>query len=189
MGQLIEGFTLECVGKSGAVFNVEKLDWLNFEHLRRKPDAEVLTMVKEYISASPYSVQRFDDQYLLSIIAAMRERATFVKDFAEKCPYFYRAPAQYEPEVVQKRWKPESRSHLRQLQQEFSELDHPSKEDYEAALHRTAESLKINFSELIHPLRLAVSGMGAGPGLYDILMILGKDETVRRITYAIDQLP
>ncbi len=189
MDQLLEAFALERVGKSGAVFNVEKLNWLNFEHLRRKPDAEVLTMVKEYIAASAYSIERFEDQYLLSIIAAMRERAAFVKDFVEKCPYFYRAPEQYEPEVVQKRWKAESRSHLRRLLEEISKLDHPSKEDYEAALHRTAESLKIKSSDLVHPLRLAVSGMGVGPGLYDILIILGKDETLRRITSAIDQLP
>jgi glutamyl-tRNA synthetase len=185
---LVHEFSLERVGKSGAVFNVEKLDWLNFQHLRRKSDGEVLTMLREYLAGSPLSPLHFEDAYLLSVIGAMRERATFVKDFVEKCPYFYQAPGQYEVDVVKKRWKPESAGQLKRLAEEFSRLENPTKEQYEFMLHRIAEELKIKQSELIHPLRLAVSGMGAGPGLYDILVILGRDETVRRIHAAIEKI-
>jgi glutamyl-tRNA synthetase len=67
-------------------------------------------------------------------------------------------------------------------------MQNPKKEDYEAALHRVAASMKINNSDLIHPLRLAVSGMGSGPGLFDILFILGKEETVARINSAIERV-
>jgi glutamyl-tRNA synthetase len=67
-------------------------------------------------------------------------------------------------------------------------LENPQKEDYEAALDRAAETLKVKHGDLIHPLRLAVSGMGAGPGLYDILLIFGKEETIRRMNSAIERL-
>lgn len=188
MDELINEFSLERVGKSGAVFNVEKLDWLNSQHLRKKPDAEVLSMLKEYLARLSFAGKRFDDQYLITIIGAMRERATFAKDFVEKCGYFYQTPDQYEPDVVKKRWKPETPEQLKTLAEEFSRMENPKKEEYESALHRLAETLKIKQSDLIHPLRLAVSGMGAGPGLYDILVILGKEETIRRIHSAIERM-
>jgi glutamyl-tRNA synthetase len=188
MEELVKEFTLERVGKSGAVFNVEKLNWLNFQHLRNKPDAEVLVMLREALSQSRLSGGTFTDIYLLSVITAMRERVTFVKDFLEKSPYFFEPPAQYEEEVVKKRWKPESGKYLQKLAEELSKLGNPQKEEYETALHSVSEALNIKHSDLIHPLRLAVSGVGGGPGLYDILFILGKDETIKRITSAIEGL-
>ena len=188
MDDLIKEFSLERVGKSGAVFNVEKLDWLNFQHLRLKTDEDVLNMVTEYLQRSLFSGKQYSDQYLLSVIAAMRERASFIKDFVDKCPYFYQSPELYDPEVVKKRWKPESASQLQVLAGKFGGLNLGTKDDYESALHQAAEDLKIKAGELIHPLRLAVSGVGAGPGLYDILAILGKEEILRRIQKAIQQL-
>jgi glutamyl-tRNA synthetase len=186
--ELVREFSIERVGKSGAVFNIDKLDWLNAQHLRKKPDAEILMMLKEQLSVSTPGGNHFDDAYLLSIIGAMRERVTFAKDFVEKSPYFFQPPTQYDPDVVKKRWKKETPEQLRLMVEEFSLLEHPQKQDYESALRRVAETLKVKASDLIHPVRLAVSGMGAGPGLYDILFILGKDETIRRITAAIEML-
>jgi glutamyl-tRNA synthetase len=67
-------------------------------------------------------------------------------------------------------------------------LHHPTREQYEATLHATAQQLGIGNGQLIHPLRLAVSGVGAGPGVFDLVAILGKDETIRRLTTAITKL-
>ena len=186
--ELVNEFSLERVGKAGAVFNVEKLSWMNFEHLRRKPDSEVLAMLKEHLAITKFKEYHLSDDYLILVITAMRERATFIKDFVEKCPYFYEPPSEYDPEVRKKRWKQDTPVHLGALGVEFSELQNPAKEDFEASLHRTAERLQLKNSDLIHPLRLAVSGMGIGPGVFDILFILGKDETLRRITTAIERI-
>jgi len=186
--ELVREFSLERVGKSGAVFNVEKLNWLNSEYLKRMPESEVLGLLKTYLAQTPYSGQTFDDTFLLNVIRVMRERATFIKDLVEKCRYFFEKPAVYDLDVVKKRWKPESGSQLKKLLEEFAQLQNPGKEQFESALHKTAESLQIKTSELIHPLRLAVSGVGAGPGLYDILTIIGKEETIQRLNMAIEKL-
>jgi glutamyl-tRNA synthetase len=186
--QLVKEFSLERVGKSGAVFNVEKLNWLNFQHLKLKPDTEVLAMLKEQLKQSAFAGTEFKDEYLLNVIVAMRERASFVRDFVEKSPYFFQAPSEYDPEVIKKRWTTDSSVRLKALVVEFSKLSSPLKNDYELALHRVAEALSIKPSDLIHPLRLAVSGVGAGPGLYDILAVIGNDETIRRISAAIERL-
>ena len=186
--ELIDQFSLEKVNKAGAVFNLEKLNWLNFEHLRKKSDAEVLTMLKEYLAQSWIGEKHLDDEYLMKVIGAMRDRVAFVKDFVKNSPYFFEAPVQYDPDVLKKRWKPETPEHLKNLIEEFSRLENPRKDDYETALHRAAEALHVDHSSLIHAVRLAMSGVGAGPGLYDILFILGKEETIRRIDSAIERL-
>lgn len=186
--ELVKEFTLERVGKSGAVFNHEKLDWMNFEHLRRKPDVKVLEMLKQELAATSFEDKHFDDAYLLNVIGAMRDRVTFVKDFIDKSPYFFQPPERFDPDVVKKRWKTESAGYLKVLAEEFSLLENPTKEGYEAVLHRTAEKMKAGNGAFIHPLRLAVSGVGSGPGLFDILFIIGKEETIRRITSAIEKL-
>ena len=186
--ELTKEFSLERVGKSGAIFNLEKLNWMNAEHLRRKSAAEILPLLREALAKSEFAGQEFSDEYLVGIITAMRERVSFVRDFVEKCPYFFQPPSAYDPDVARKRWKKETPAYLRALVEEFSKLGTPTQADYEAALHRVAEALKIKNSELIHPLRLAVSGMGAGPGVYDILALLGKEESVRRITKALETL-
>ncbi|NIM21671.1 MAG: glutamate--tRNA ligase, partial [Candidatus Latescibacteria bacterium] len=103
--QLIQEFSLERVGKAGAIFNIEKLNWLNFQHLRKKSDAEVLGMLKDHLAESEIGGKQFHDEYLLKIIDAMRERVTFVRDFIQKSPYFFEAPAHYDSNVVTKSWK------------------------------------------------------------------------------------
>jgi glutamyl-tRNA synthetase len=186
--ELVKEFSLERVGKSGAVFNVEKLNWLNFEYLKRMPESDVLKLLKVHLAQTLYAGKEYGDAYLLSVIRAMRERTSFVKDLVDKSPYFFEQPAQYDQEVTKKRWNPETGHQMKILLVEFVQLQNPGKEHFEAALHKAAESLQIKNSELIHPLRLAVSGVGAGPGLYEILAILGKEETIRRINTAIMKL-
>ncbi len=185
MEDLIQQFSLGQVNKSGAVFNVEKLDWLNFEHLRKKPDEEVLFMLREALSRSRVNKLRFEDQYLLRVIHVMRKRISFIKDIIDNSPYFFERPKQYNESVVSKRWNNNISSYLEELIKVFSSLSNPSKEDYENVVQTTAERLHIKNSELIHAVRLAVSGVGGGPGLYELLDILGKDETIERIREAI----
>ncbi|MBI1806345.1 MAG: glutamate--tRNA ligase [Ignavibacteria bacterium] len=186
--ELIQQFSLERVNKAGAIFNIEKLNWLNAEHLRRKPDEELLRMLKEALAQSNFKNAKHDDEYLLKVIFAMRERVSFVNDFIEKGSYFFEPPNEYDQEVVRKRWKAETPSQLKQLAEEFSKLTSPTKQDYEAALQNTADVFHVGNGTLIHAVRLAVSGVGGGPGVYDILFILGKDESLKRMHTAIERL-
>ena len=187
--ELVENFSLERVNKSGAVFNIEKLNWLNAEHLRKKPDTEILKLLKEELSNSKYIENNYTDDYLLKIIEAMKERVSFVKEFIVKSPYFFEAPAKYDEAVVSKRWKDKSAELMKKLIEKFQMFEKPAKEDYENILKETAAELRVGNGQLIHPLRLAVSGMGAGPGVFDIVDIIGKEETIKRINKAIETIP
>lgn len=188
MEELCEKFSLERVHKSGAVFNLEKLNWLNYEHLRQKPNNVVLEMLKSEVAQSKYSNQVYTDEYLLQVIEAMKERVSFVKEYLTKSPYFFEPPTEYDETVLKKRWKEDSPELLKKLRDNFAELTNPAKEDFENALHKTAEQMHVGNGKLIHPLRVSVSGMGEGPGVYDIVVVIGKDETLKRIDQAIEKL-
>lgn len=186
--ELIKKFSLERVNKAGAVFDLQKLNWLNAEHLRKKSDTELLGLLKAEIQKSRFKYLNYSDDYLLLIIHAMKERVSFVHEFIESCKYFYEAPTEYEQKSVEKNWKDDTPANLKKLIAEFSKLDAPKKEDYEEALNKVADELKLGKGKLIHPLRLAVSGQSTGPGMYDLLFILGKDEVINRIKNAIKKL-
>ncbi|HSP88112.1 MAG TPA: glutamate--tRNA ligase [Ignavibacteriaceae bacterium] len=188
LDELIENFSLDRVNKSGAVFNIEKLNWLNGEHLRKKKNSDLLNLLKEELSNSKYKDHIYTDEYLLKVIDAMKERVIFIKDYLEKSPYFFEAPKDYEEPVVQKRWKDNSSSLMKKLINKFQNLENASKMDYENALKETAVEENVSNGDLIHPLRLAVSGMGAGPGVFDIVEILGKEESIKRIEKALTEI-
>ena len=188
MDELIEKFSLERVHKAGAVFNLEKLNWLNYEHLRRKPDSEVLKMLRAEIEKSEFKNNNYTDNYLLKVIPAMKERVSFIKEYLTKGSYFFEAPKEFEQKNLQKRWKDNSPDFLIKFRDNIIELSNPTKDDYEKILDQTAQELNTGKGNIIHPLRTAVSGSGEGPGVFDILSIIGKDETITRINTALKKL-
>lgn len=188
LGELIEKFSIERVNKAGAVFNIEKLTWLNAEHLRAKNDDEILLLLKEALTKSKYKDENLNDDYLLLIIKAMKERVTFVEDYINSSFYFFEEPENYDESVIKKRWKPETPEELTALAKNISSFSNPQKEDFEKALRSTAEELNVSAGKLIHTVRLAVSGIGTGPGVYDLLFILGKEKVISRIYKAIERI-
>jgi glutamyl-tRNA synthetase len=188
MNELIRNFSLERVNKSGAVFDLEKLNWLNAEHLRKMKDKDILPFLKEEILHSTFCTLHFSDNYLLQVITAMKERVSFVKEFITNCQYFYTAPLEYEQRSIEKNWNAETPSLLRKIRDVFASLRDPTKEDFEQALTTVAAELNIGKGKLIHPLRLAISGISTGPGVFDIVTILGKEEVIKRIDTAIEKI-
>lgn len=187
--EMVDNFSLERVNKSGAVFNLEKLNWMNFEHLRMKSDDEVIALIRSELDKSSFDSKQYRDEYLAKIIHAMKDRINFAAEYITNCPYFFDAPKKYEEAAVQKNWKPETPANLRALKEKFELLQNPSVHDYENALSETAVQLNIGKGKLIHPLRLAVSGVSIGPGMFELLDILGKDEVLQRIDAALNTLP
>lgn len=187
--EMIKRFSLDRVNKSGAVFNVEKLDWLNGLHIRNKDSAELLLFYKEELKKSKYSDINFSDEIMLKIIDAMKERITFVKDLVNNCNYFYERPVEYDVNIIKKRWKDDSGKLLTEYAAALPNIDIKEKHDYETALKLVAEKNDCGAGRIIHPLRLAVSGVGIGPGIYDLLDIIGKEEVIKRINIALNEIP
>ncbi len=185
--ELKHEFTLERVGKSGAIFNVEKLQWLNQQHIRLKSDDELLAIVK------PMAVEKgwtqCSDSYIKQVIGIMKERVSFYRDFVNECRYLFEDPKTFDENGRAKNWKPDSPAHLQKLVEKFSSLQEFSAAVVEQVLRVTAEELSIGAGKLIHPLRLAISGVSQGPSLFHLIEILGKEATLRRIQFALQTIP
>jgi glutamyl-tRNA synthetase len=115
LNELAEHFSLERVNKSGAVFNVEKLNWLNAEHLRTKSSEELLKDLKAELAESKYKNEKYDDAKLIKVIDAMRERVSFIKEIITNGFYFFEEPETYEESAVKKGWKSDSPQLLEKL--------------------------------------------------------------------------
>lgn len=186
--ELIKSFSLERVNDSGAVFDIEKLNWLNEEHLRAKPDSEIVVMLREELQHTKYAKDDYTDEYLVNVIEAMKPRITFVKDIYEKAFYFFEEPETYEEASVKKGWKPNSPDILKKFAEKISAIENPKKEDYEKAIADTATEMNVGKGNVIHPLRLATSGVSGGPGINDICYIIGKEKIDERIKRIVEKL-
>lgn len=188
LDELVKEFSLERVNKAGAIFNIEKLNWINLQHIHQKTNEDLIPILKDILANSKYKNLSLSDEYLANVIGAMRVRINYVGGILEKSSYFFETPQSYDENVLKKYWRQETPTQLTKLIQEYNLLQNPTKEDYETTLKKTAEQLGIGAGKLIHPTRLSVSGVGEGPGLYDILFTLGKEEVIKRIQTAINKI-
>ncbi|MCF8382541.1 MAG: glutamate--tRNA ligase [Chlorobium sp.] len=193
--ELIEKFSLERVGKAGAVFNVEKLNWLEKQYIKSRPAADIIRTIKPLLAAelsrkeTPLSVEVItSDSYLEAVIELMRERVGFEHEFVTFSSYFFFEPEAYEEEAVQKRWTPETNGLLREFSSVLETLDPFSAETIEAALKDFVAPRGLKPAVLIHPLRIVASGVSFGPSLYHMLEVLGREAVLRRISKGIGQI-
>jgi glutamyl-tRNA synthetase len=195
--ELIKTFDIRRVQKGGATFAAEKLEWLNREHLRRLPEGELVARLTAYLASlqpdSPLYASlrkgKAREAFLLKILRVERERMKTLADFIELAGFFFVLP-EYEPELL--RWQndpPEkgeraltrSRELLASLKGE--EL---SKETVAPALQDLMR--EEGTGSVLWPLRVALSGKRASPDPFDILEVLGKKESMRRIDIAREKL-
>jgi glutamyl-tRNA synthetase len=176
--ELVEEFSLERVNKSGAIFSREKLDWYNQIYLRQEPAERILEELRPLLAGRGWD--RFPESYLLAGIELIRERVTLVRDYLENAPWLFVDPESYDEETVKKRWKPDSPGRLRDARG-LLETCPWAVADLEAGYHALAQTKGVGVGQYIHPTRLAVSGMGKGPGLYEMLEVLGRETCLRRI--------
>jgi glutamyl-tRNA synthetase len=186
LSDLVGEFSLERVGKSGAIFDLEKLRWLNAEYLRRRSPNEIVGELRPLLAEK--GISGFDDNYLQKIVELTRERITFVREIPEKSGWFFADPVEYEAETVAKRWRPGSRDLMAKLLPSIEAGAPFVAATLEETLKSFAERESVKLSDLVHPLRLACTGVGAGPGLYALMETLGRETCARRIRNAVEIL-
>jgi glutamyl-tRNA synthetase len=183
MSELVKEFSLERVGKAGAVFNIDKLNWMNQQHLKAMTNEALLPLVKPYFLKMGWD--SFSDEYFQNVIELLKERVVVVNDFAAMASYFFEDPTLYDETAKAKNWKPETPSVLKSLNVKFQALSQFDSASIENALRTTATEYNIGAGKLIHPLRLALSGIAQGPSLFHLAEVLGKETTLRRIETAL----
>lgn len=174
--ELISLFSLERVGKAGAKFDADKTKWFNQQYLRSASNSELAELVLETENLE------IDKIKLEKIVGLMKERATFIKDILNEGQYFFSAPKEYDANTLAKKWNKEtSESILNTLHMSFSNIEVFSTENIETTFNTFLKENNLGFGQVGPLFRLAVTGLGMGPSLFEISAILGKEEVLNRI--------
>ena len=181
--ELIASFTLEGITGSNAVFDVGKLDWMNGQYIARLSVEQLASaVVPLLVSEGLWPAGTAPTAWLLQLIALLRPRAKRLVDFAEQARPFLAETVEYEDEAVRKHLGvPGLTQHVNALAQALREVMPFDEQHVEAAVRRTAEQQDIKAAPLIHATRVAVTGRTASPGIFEVLVLLGRDRTLARL--------
>jgi len=186
----IREFSLNKVSKTAAVYDVNKLTWINGIYLRTLDldyiTKETIPFLIERGLINRYEIEEKYD-YIKRVVDAVREKVKLLSEIADASVYFFKDIDEYDPKGVKKRFMKDNVVEL--LTKGMEVLENTSDfsvESVEKAYRNLIEELGINGGDIIHPTRLALTGRTVGPGLFDIISILGKEECLKRMSKAIE---
>lgn len=176
--EMISAFSLERVGKSGAKFDYEKARWFNQQYLMNKDDEKIAVELAGLLSKKGIGAPA---AFLEKVAAMMKERVHFIPEILDKAYYLFEPIASYDDKTIQKRWKPENRDKMNVLAETIKNILSFDSETIESTVKQFMEEQELGFGEVLPILRLAVSGTTMGPSVFDIMALLGHEETVNRM--------
>ena len=185
--EMVAQFAIQKVQKKGAVYDEKKLHWIAGQHLARVSEDEILQSIR---SEEPNWQRHAKDEYIHHILKLMKIRAKTFNELKDMTGYFFSDPVTFDQEAAAKRWKDKSLNKLiEKYIQRLENIANWSAADLEKVLRATAEDMAVSAAKLIHPVRLAVSGQSEGPGLFELLELLGKMTCIRRLRKALTRFP
>ncbi|WP_159018788.1 glutamate--tRNA ligase [Algibacter sp. L3A6] len=175
--ELIAAFDLKKVNKSGARFDPDKIKWFNHHYMQEQNNEELADIFKN----SRPELADIDTSYIAMAINLIKERATFVSDFWDLSHFFFVTPATYDEKASKKALKEGTEDIMKQLIAILNANTDFSVETLTTEIKGWITSNEISFGKVMMPLRLALVGALQGPDVFDIIYMIGKDETVKRI--------
>ena len=177
LDELIAAFDLNKVNKSGARFDPDKTKWFNHHYMQEQNDYELAEAFKNHNS----ELADIDVSYIEMVIALVKERATFVSDFWDLSHFFFIAPTSYDEKASKKAFKEGTKAILSKVVSIVNSIEDFSVENLQTEIKGWITSNEIGFGKVMMPLRLALVGALQGPDVFDIMFMIGKDETVKRV--------
>ncbi len=185
--ELIEKFSLELVGKSAGVFNAEKFLWLNSHYLKTRPPAQLADEIVPYILAKGYAVPQ-DKAWLQKMIRPLQERAKTLVELVEAASYFLTDDIVLDEKAATKFLTRDIAAPLQSLIQKLAALDDFSESNIEQAFAEVLQQAGLAMGKLAQPVRVALTGSTVSPGIHEVIAVLGKDRTLRRLRAALELL-
>ena len=180
--ELIQAFELERVHKAGARFDPDKIKWFNHHYMQEQSNDE---LANAFVAIQP-ELKDIDINYVSLVVESIKERATFVSDFWELSSFFFSAPTGYAEKAAKKAWKEDTDDIMKELVLVINNTESESVEQLQTVVKEWINNKGIGFGKVMQPLRLALVGDLKGPDLFQIMFMIGRDATVRRIELAID---
>lgn len=183
--ELVENFDLKRVSKSGAKFSPEKARWFNQQYMQTKSNIELTDLYLPILEEKGISK---DKDFVLKVVSLIKERAIFVADFWELSNFFFETPTAYDAKASKKNWKEGTPELMNELITIISSIEDFSSLNTEKEIKAWITAKEIGFGKVMQPLRLSLVGKLAGPHLFDIIEMIGKEEVIKRLKNAIEKL-
>jgi len=188
--ELIKYFSFESVGKAAAVFNPEKLLWLNSQYIMNTSAEELAEMVIPFLikAAIISEGQTLDKAWLSKAIATLKERAKTLVELAKPMRYYIAEDITYDDKAKAKFLNEKSLPYLKELKESIESSDDFSSRGLENIFKSIIEKHGIKLGALAQPVRVAITGGTESPGIFEVLEVFGKDKTIKRLEQAINSI-
>ncbi|MDN3668959.1 glutamate--tRNA ligase [Echinicola jeungdonensis] len=186
LDELIEAFSVERIGKSGTKFDINKAKWFNEQYLKAKSNHDLAQYLMEDLKKEGIDILQAKAEKIVNI---MKERATFPGDLWNEGRFLLIAPTGFDQKIVSKKWNEDVVTVLTTFKEKLEHFKGEFTPDAaKSMLSESAESNEIKLGKVMQAVRLAATGVGAGPDLMEIFVIIGKDELIKRIDFALNKL-
>ena len=182
LDELVKLFDITKCSKAGARFDYKKCIWFNHEYILRKSNEEIAGLFAPVVAGNGVDEPL---ERVTQVVAMMKDRVDFVKELWPLCSFFFIPPTEYDEKTVRKRWKADSSQVMAELADVLEGLDDFSLDNQERVVMAWVEDKGYKLGDVMNAFRLALVGIGKGPGMFDISAFLGKEETLRRLRRAI----
>jgi len=181
--EVVKLFDVKDVNKTGAIFDMDKLSWINGQYIKNMAPDELARRSEEYLKSKNVIDDKFDRPRWREISAAYRERTRTLEDLVSVYRIFFSDEVEYDEKAVEKYLnKPNSKNIITRCKSAIEAGDKFDKVSIEEAYRRLADELKVKAAELIHPTRVAISGRTIGAGLFDMMELLGREKVSKRLS-------
>lgn len=185
--EIIRIFSFDRINKKSAVFDLKKLDWINSQYIKNADEKVIADLMREYLRKSyidlnlPASSSELNEEYLINIVRLMKERVFTIHDFFERGRYFFTEPDSFDQKGVSKYWNDEVKKLLSEYLNDIKNTGIFKADLLEKHLREFTEGKNIKPAILIHPVRLAITGITISPGIFGLMEVLGKEKVIKRI--------
>jgi len=185
MDELIETFSIERVGKSGSKFDLEKAKWFNHQYLVKETNENLAELLMPLVIKKGVLLEK---EQLTEAIELVKDRATFVSDLWVQLDFFFIRPQEYDAKAVKKRWKANSYDLMLELKEILSSIEEFTSTNTETVVKKWIEEKEYGMGAVMNAFRLLIVGALKGPHLFDIIAMLGQEETLERIDQGLHEL-
>ena len=188
VAELIERFDLSGVQRANARFDMVKLDWQNYEHIRAMPEEDFKDRALEQLKSANINTSDFKNSYIEAAVATCTDKIKNLNDFAAYIGFYFQQEVSFDQDSAEKALTPDNKPYLSALREAYAELAQFDADSLQEALKATAVSCEVKNKLLVMPARVACTGSKVGPSLYDLFEVLGQAEVLKRFDVALARM-
>lgn len=177
--ELIKMFDLAKVNKGGAVFDTQKLDWMNAQYLRKIPIDDLAVDTKDVLEDVGF--KGFSKDYIKKVVELFIERVNLLDEIPKIADYMFKAPKVFDEKYLKKHWKENTEETVKKLVEKIASVDDFTHDVLYQETKKWCEDNDIKLKIVIHPLRLMITGKSFGAGMFETMAVLGKEKCLARI--------